>query len=194
MDNLNELKEIWLSAKTDGLPGSNEMLKLVKKFRNQRVLKKLIIIFIALILGAMMVYVVIDYKSTMVTTRLGEFLLIGTCLVLVTTNVKSIKRFYELNDCSNKRFIEFLEQTRRNQVFFYQKTQVAAMSLSSAGLLLYLYEGVHKNIVTCIVVYSLTLVYLLVLWLVVRPRVFKKGQRKLNETMEKLNKISNQIK
>ena len=193
MDNLNDLKAIWLTAKTDDLPGSKEMLRIVKKFRNERLRKKLLIIFVALFAIAMMVVTIFVVRSTMITTILGEAFTIMAALILVFTNTRSMKRFIDLKDCSNKEFIEFLEQTRRNQIYYYKKTQVAGMALSSVGLLLYIYEQVYRSLLLSVIFYSITIIWILFLWLYLRPRSFKKQAIKLNATMEKLRKISDQI-
>ncbi|SDS18213.1 hypothetical protein SAMN05216490_0688 [Mucilaginibacter mallensis] len=193
MDNLNDIKALWLTAKTDGLPSSDEMLRIVKKFRNQRLRNKLIVIFTALVCAAMMVATMFVYKSTMITTRIGEVLIIIACGVLVFTNTRSIKRFIDLKDCSNKEFIEFLEQTRRNQVYYYKKTQVLGMGISSIGLLLYLYEMASISMVVFIITYSIAIIWTLILWLVIRPRSFKKQSLKLEETLKKLENISKQL-
>jgi uncharacterized membrane protein YqjE len=193
MDNLNDIRAIWLTAKTDSLPNSDEMLRIVKKFRNQRLRRKLAIIFTALSIMGLIVFTVFVYKSTMITTRLGEALTIMACVILVYTNTRSLKRFINLKDCSNKEFIEFLEQTRRNQVYYHKKTQVLGMALSSVGLVLYQYELVYKDMTMFIIIYSITVIWILILWLVLRPRNFRKQSLKLDETMRKLEVISKQL-
>jgi uncharacterized membrane protein YqjE len=193
MDNLNDIRAIWLTAKTDSLPNSDEMLRIVKKFRNQRLCRKLAIIFTALSIMGLIVFTVFVYKSTMITTRLGEALTIMACVILVYTNTRSLKRFINLKDCSNKEFIEFLEQTRRNQVYYHKKTQVLGMALSSVGLVLYQYELVYKDMTMFIIIYSITVIWILILWLVLRPRNFRKQSLKLDETMRKLEVISKQL-
>jgi len=193
MDNLNDLKAIWLTAKTDDLPGSKEMLRIVKRFRNERLRRKLLIILLALVVIAMMVITIVIVRSTMITTILGEAFTIIAAGILIFTNTRSMKRFIDLKDCSNKEFIAFLEQTRRNQEFYYKKTQVAGMILSSVGLFLYLYEQVYRSLLWSIIIYSMVIVWTLFLWLYMRPRNFKKQGAKLNATMEKLRKISDQI-
>lgn len=193
MDNLNDLKAIWLTAKTDDLPGSKEMLRIIKKFRNERLRKKLMIILMALAVIAIMVVTIVIVRSTMITTILGEAFTIIAAGILIFTNTKSMKRFIDLQDCSNKEFIAFLEQTRRNQVFYYKKTQVAGMLLSSAGLFLYVYEQVYRSLLLTAIIYAIIIIWTLFLWLYIRPRNFKKQGAKLNATMEKLRKISDQI-
>ncbi len=193
MDNLDDLKALWRSAKTDSLPQPEEMLRMVKKFRNQKLRRKIIIIIVALTCCVIMVTGIFVDGAKMVSTYIGDVLLIISCLILVVTNIRSVKRFYDLKDCTNSEFVQFIERTRQNQIYFYKKTQVIAMSVTSVGLLLYWYEIVHRHPTLTIIIYSSTVVYLGIMWFVVRPRVFKKNARKLNEMLERLEKISKQF-
>jgi amino acid transporter len=193
MDNLNDLKAIWLTAKTDSLPDSHEMVQIIKKFRNKKLLKIGALVVTAIILVGLMIAVVFFYKSTMLTTRFGEAFIIIAGIILVATNLNSLNRFYKLKVCSNKEFVQFLEQTRLRQQFYYKRTQIVAMAFCATGLLLYLYEGVYQNTLLFWGAYTGTVIYLLVIWFVLRPRVFKKDERKINEQIEKLHTISKQI-
>jgi glucose-6-phosphate-specific signal transduction histidine kinase len=194
MDNLDDLKAIWLTAKTDILPSADEMIRIIKKFRNQKIRNKILLIISAFLSSALMVAVMFIYKSTMLSTRTGEIMLIMACYILAYTNLKSIKRFYSLNDdYNNHEFILFLERTRQNQIYFYKKTQVVALLLSSAGLLLYLYEPVCGHVLAFAIVYTTTIVYLLFMWFYIRPRTFKREAKKLNAMVEQLERISKQF-
>jgi len=193
MDNLNSLKQLWQTADTESLPGAGEMLRMVKSFRNKKLVKKFRIIGMAFLLAAFMGVAVFFAHPKMVTTYLGAGLMIAACGVLVFTNVRSLKRFYQLDDCSNKEFVEFLEQTRLNQIYFHKKTQVVGLTLASTGLLFYLYELVRNDLFTLILIYGLTLIYIAIMVFVVRPRIFKREARKLSDTMQRLKTLSKQI-
>lgn len=193
MDNLNDLKKIWHTANTDGLPNSNEIMRMAKKFRNQKLIKKVALIVTALILNVFMIIVIFSYKSTMVTTWLGEGCILLAGSILLYTNINSIGRFYRFKDYANKEFIQFLEQTRLNQVNFYRKTQAIALTIASAGLLLYPYESVHKDKTLFIATYTFMVIYIAIIWLVIRPRTYKKGRKKLEETIEKMDRLTKQL-
>ncbi len=190
---MNDIKAIWLTAKTERLSTSVEVVKLAKKFRRQRLLKKAMVIVMAFVAALLLATVMVVYKSTLVSTRLGELLLLAACAVLATTNIRSIRRFYKPQVLSNKEFLQFLEQTRQNQISYYRKTQVVGLLLCSAGLLLYLYEFVYQNRLLLLSVYTATVAYLLFLWLFLRPRLFRKGANELKETRERLEEISDQL-
>ncbi len=193
MDNLNDLKKVWLTADTSRLPDSNGIKQLIKKYRNTMLLKKTAVIIAALVLTGIMVSVVFNYHSTMVTTRIGEVCLIIAGVFLVVTNANFINRFYSYTDLNNKEFIEFLEQTRARQLRYYKKTQVAGLACASVGLLFYLYEGVCQDRLLIVISYALLVAYLLIMWLVVRPIAFRRQTKKLDATIKKLEELSKQF-
>ena len=167
---MNDLKAIWLTAKTDSLPDTAEMKRIVKSFRNKKLLRLILSVAFTIVLIAVMVWVIFVYKSKLITTRIGEVMMIIAALILVVTNSNSISRFLNLKECSNKDYIKFLEQTRLRQRFYQQRTQVAAMLFCFIGMMLYLYEAVSSNGTMLLIAYPATIIYFAVLWLVVRPQ------------------------
>jgi len=193
MDNLNELKKIWLSADTTALPDTAEMLQRISKYRSSKLVRKAGLVAAAVLLTGILVMVMFTYKSVMISTRAGECLMAAAGLLLVLTNIKSLGRLYRVKDCSNKEFIEYLEQVQRNRAYYHKNTQVAGLALVSAGLLLYIYEAVHASFYLCLGAYAFTITYILVAWLVIRPRAYKRQAKKLQETMKKMADLSKQF-
>jgi len=193
MDNLNDLKSVWITAKTDSLPAAGEMTNIIKKYRSKTLQKKVMVILIAAVSVTIMIGITFIYKAKMPTTRVGQYLIILAGCVLIFTNVRSMKRFYDFRDLSNRDYIKFLEKSRQNQIYFYKKTQVAGLIFWSFGLLLYIFEFVHQNAFICITAYLFTIIFLIILWLVVRRRVFSKRAKKLEELIKKLESLSKQI-
>lgn len=194
MDNLNDLKAIWHSAKTDNLPTSAEMKQLIKKFRNQKLRNKWFTIVVSCLISILITVVLVITPFKMLITYVGGGLLVASTVLLATTNIKSLKRFYQLDNCSNQEFLAFIEQTRQNQIYYYKKTQAVFYLLWVTGCLLYLYEPVSWHPEWFIWVYGFAIIYVLVIWFMVRPRYFKKDAEKLNATRQRLEKISNQLK
>ena len=193
MDNLTDLKAVWLSAKPFDLPASAEIVEMSKNYRNKGLMKKIILITSSLLLTLLMVVVFFIYNPKMITTWLGEACIVMAGIVLMATNLRSIGRFYRFRDFSNKEFIQFLEQTRQNQVRYYGKTQVIGLSLSSIGLALYVVETIRENLVAGLIIYSFSGLFLGITWLYIRPRSFKKQKAKLDETITRLKKIAGQL-
>jgi O-antigen/teichoic acid export membrane protein len=194
MDNLTELKALWHTASTNQLPDATEMIKLIKQFRSQRLTKKWTIIISASSLAALIILVLFITDFKMVITYVGGILIAASALFYAINNVLSLKRFYQLEDCSNKEFLEFVEQTRLNQIYYYKKTQKIIMVLCTVGLLLYLYEPATQHFIYTLILFLVTIICLLFSWFVLRPRSFNKNQQKLHELSEHLKNISNQLK
>ena len=194
MDNLYNLKAILHTAKTDDLPSSQEMLQMIRKFRSQKLRNKWLVIAISALLCCFIITVLIIFPFKMLTSYLGGALVIAGAALMAATTIKSLRRFYRLDDCSNVEFLAFIEQTRQNQLFYYQKTMGAVVALYSAGWVLYTYEPVHKYPLWFYSTYAVIIIYLAVMWFVVRPRAFKKDQDKLNAMRRRFENISNQLK
>lgn len=194
MDNLNELKAIWQTAGTPNLPGPDEMKRQIKSFQQQRVRKKWMVIVLSSLLAVFISCVTLFSGAKMVTTWLGGMLIALACVLLAVDNWRSMKRFSQLDNCSNREFLAFIERTRQNQLRFYKKTQLLVFSLCITGLVLYLYEPATKRPLYTGILFAATCVYWLLLWFVVRPRVFAKNAAKLNRLKEHAEKLAQQFK
>lgn len=194
MNNLDDLKAIWHTAKTDRLPNSKEMLKLVKNFRSQKLRSKWLVIISSIALSCLFILILFFVHFKLITTYIGGGLVAVSGLFLATTNIRSLKRFYQLNDCSNLEFLAFIEQTRQNQLYYYKKTMVLILSLCSVGWILYMYEVTYKHPIWFFSVYITFMIYLGIMWFIVRPRSFKKDADKLNVMKQRLENISKQLK
>lgn len=193
MDNLNELKAIWQTAGNGNLPGPGEIKRSIKTFQAQRVRKKWFVIIAAVLLSVLMVGATVISHPKIFTTWVGGGLITFACMVLAVNNWRSLKRFNQLDDCSNHEFLAFIEQTAYNQRYYYQKTQVRVMMICAIGLSLYLYEvAIHRPGWTAML-YGITIGYLLIMWYVVRPKMFKKNTEKLNRMRNHFEKLIKQL-
>ena len=194
MDNLDDLKAIWHTAKTDSLPSSNEMLRLIRKFRNQKLRSKWLSIITSLLISMLITTVLFIVHFKLISTYIGGALMVVSGLLLAASNIRSLKRFYQLEDCSNLEFLAFIEQTRKNQIRYYTRTMIWIVIICSIGWVLYLYEITYQNPLVCFAVYSVIVIYLAVMWFIVRPRSFKRDAEKLNSMQQRLEKILRQLK
>lgn len=193
MDNLTDLKAIWQTAKTDSLPSAAETRALVKKFRRERLRKKWLVIAASSAMVLIMLVMMFSERSKMITTHIGGILIMAAGTVLAVTNIRSLRRFYELNDVSNLDFLAFIEQTRLNQLYFYRKTQLVIFILTSVGLLFSLYEPFSRHPLKSAVLFITCTIWLLFTFLVLRPRAYKRSAAALNAMKERLEKISKQL-
>lgn len=193
MEDLYDLNAIWHSAQTDSLPSSAEMLTMVSTFRNQKLRKKWRVIIGSFAIALGMIAVLFCVPFALPSSFVGGGLIALSALVLAVNNIRALKRFNQLEDCTNLEFLAFIEQTRLNQLHYYKRTQGLIMLLCSAGWLLYLFEAVAGHPLWTGVLYGISAVYLLVMWAVVRPWYYKKEAAKLNAMRERLEKIARQL-
>jgi hypothetical protein len=195
MDNLDDLKALWHTAKTDRLPNSKEMLQLIRSFRNQKLRNKWLVIAASLLFSFLIIVILVFVDFKLITTYLGGGLMSISGFLVAATNFRSLKRFNQLDDCSNLNFLAFIEQTRQNQLYYYNKTMVRVLLLCSVGWFLYLYEPLYNQPLWLIaILYTIALTYLSVMWFIVRPRSLKKDADKLDAVRKRLNDISKQLK
>jgi Flp pilus assembly protein TadB len=193
MDNLNDIQKIWLSANVRDLPTSGEVVRTIKNYRTNQILRTVFVIFLSLVLGAVMVHVIFFYQSVLFVTRIGEALIFIAILFLISTNLVSLKRISGRKDFTNQEFIHYLKQQQQRQIQFHKKTQAIGFVLSSAGLLLYFFETVYQHWIWMIVAYVLLILFILACWFILRPAASKRKTNRLNETINKLENISNQF-
>jgi hypothetical protein len=193
MDNLNDIKNIWMTANVDGLPNAEEIIRTIKRYRLKHVVKNAIFILFILLLAAAMMWVVFMYKSRMWTTRIGEACFFIAMFMLLATKAGSLKRITVPQTNSNNNFIDFLKQEQQHQFHFFKRTQIVGFVFSAAGLILYIFESVHNDATTMTVAYSLLAIFLSAGWLILRPIAMRKKTARLNEMIEKLQELSTQL-
>jgi Flp pilus assembly protein TadB len=193
MDNLNELKAIWRTGHDPRLPQAEDIKQSILTFKRQRVYKKWFVIVVAIFLAIVMMITIVVYPSHQFTTKAGAMLIMLSCLLLAGTNLRSLKRFHQLYACSNAEFISFLEKTRQNQLYYYRKTQAWIILLCGSGLLLYLYEFATKKPGFIVAIYFFLLLYLLIMWFVVRPKMFRKNTEQIIDMQQYFEKLNHQL-
>jgi hypothetical protein len=193
MHDLNDIKTIWRSAKAESLPTPDEIRGIVRKYRNQRLIKKVAIISFSILSFFLLVFILISHKLDSVPARIGDVCILVSCVVLIMANTRSLGRIYRLDPLSNRDFLQYLERVQQGYIRFYKTNQVIGLVFNSVGLLLYLFECVHRSLTGSIIGYSLIVLYLLLVWLVFRPWAFKRKMRKFKEYKTRLDKIIGQL-
>jgi hypothetical protein len=140
-----------------------------------------------------MAWVIIDYDSQMISTRVGEGLMISAIILMLSYTIRTIRRLTSATDASNDDFLTFLKKEQRNLFQFQKKTQVIGFIAASIGLLLYLYEGVKMNSTVLVIAYTFSLTWIGLAWFVVRPRVMRRKISRLDKRIRELERIAQQI-
>lgn len=193
MDNLNELRQIWLTADTKGLPPASQMDALVKKYSDQKILKTALTIVAGLICLFAIIIIAFTYNASMLSTRLGEIMIGGAGIILLANNFSLLTSFYKLKDCSNRDYLYHMEHIKQKQLFFFKRTQLIGFLFASVGTILYMFEYVYTQGTTGLWEYGAVILYITIIWFVLRPRVMNRHVRKINEQIERLKELEKQL-
>lgn len=193
MDNLNELRQIWLTADTGGLPPSSQMASLVKKYRDQKLWKIALTITASIILFGIIVVIAFTYEVRMLTTRIGEIMMGAAGIILIFSSMSFYKQFYKLKDCSNRDYLHHMEHIKQQHLFYFKRTQGIGFILASGGTMLYAYEFVKDDMQDALMVYGGFILYMILTWFVLRPKVMKRQNGKINEQIDKLRELETQL-
>jgi hypothetical protein len=192
MEDLSKLKTLWQSAKPVVLPDAIEIQKTIKQFRNVKLRNKILSVTVALTVCLMSLTFLVLAKNLMITTQAALILNTVACLTLAVSNLRSMKRFINLKDFSNLEFLQFLQQTRKNQIYYHRRTQVVGLILVTSSTLLFPYQFVKHSFVLGTITYLIALAWLVILWFYIRPRSFKKHFEKLNAELLRFENIIQQ--
>jgi hypothetical protein len=193
MENLIDFKSIWKSAATDSLPGSTEMIAAIKKYRNKQVRKFIWLVVFAFMMCAMMTFILITFKNIQPITIVGGLLIIFAGLLMLLTNLNSLQRFFKLNACSNREYLAFLQKTHLRQRFYYKYTQPAVFFLTVTGIFLYSFPALKSNFYFTALTLTFLSIYFIIMWLYVRPRMYKKGTKHLDKKVADAKRIAQQF-
>ena len=194
MDNFEDLKQIWLSEKGKDLPDFGEMRQaiIVEKNRTRRHIWFSIIVIVFLLIS--MPLIMFFSEAKLISTLLGEALMLSSIVVLLTSRINSLRRSFRNENISNREFIGKLRtdiERLRNDWNTVQKTGFALIGI---GYLLYLYESLYQNRQALIIGYSTTIFVLLAAWFFLRPFANRRKLEKKERLLGKIENLSQQIK
>ena len=194
MDILDEIKQTWLSASLETLHSSDAILKTIKQYRQKQMRRRIGVLLFTVILFVTMIWVLVDYESQFISTRVGEALMFMALFIILSIGLKALKRTTAFNVYTNEAFLQHLKQEQFRLMEFQKRTQVIGFGFASAGLLLYMYEGVYDDSYRFIIGYSLVIIWIAVMWFIVRPLSFRRKNIILTKKIESLEKISAQLR
>ncbi len=194
MGNFEDLKQIWLSEKAEDLPSAEEMRKLVSAEKNLHRRKILFSIFAVVILLVFMALIMFFFEAKLLSTLLGEALMLAAISILLVSRINSLRRSLRNENISNREFIGKLKADIERLTNDWNTVQKTGFAFIGAGYLLFLYETVYQNRTTLMIGYSLTIVFLLAVWFFLRPFANRRKLEKKEILLKKIENLLRQIK
>jgi membrane protein YdbS with pleckstrin-like domain len=194
MSNNIDLKKIWGLQQTD-IPNTKEIFELAHKYRNKR-LKGIIISNILLLLtSAFIAMVWYRYQPEMMTTKTGIVLVILAMLIYLFVYNRMIPLLVKSGyDMSSSMYMAQLLKLKEKQRYMQTTMLNIYFVLLSIGIALYMIEYVSRmTVLWGLCTYGVTFLWILVNWIVFRPRTIRKQQKGINELIIKFEDLNRQL-
>lgn len=192
MDRFDSYKSIWLSEEGRQIPSADEFLDLAKRYkrRSQRLTIWVIIILLACFISFFGVW--FGYESTMWTTKFGEILIFVTILYYIYYTYKDLQKKRKLDVINVNTFLYQLksdiEETKLRKSIILKFITLYGISYG-----FFIYENASVNQEKLIISYTILIAFVMFLWFVFRPIVFKIHNKKVYSTINKIVQLQNEI-
>ena len=190
MDNFDEIKNVWQNQKMESLPSISSINKAIKGYHNSRKREIVFLVFLSVICLTAMIWVMVDYKSNLWTTRIGESLFIGIGLYLFFSKYKLLQKNKQEELLSASDYLDALKKKSEKEAL--NKSQPILFMILSIGFFFYLYEMLSESKPQLIFGYSILFLFLIFTWFVYRPFKIKSRQNKIQNLLTKIDHLKNQ--
>ncbi|HMQ60419.1 MAG TPA: hypothetical protein PKE06_07115 [Flavilitoribacter sp.] len=190
MDRFDEIKNIWQSRPAGMQPSLSGFNEAVRSFQSAQRRNILLLILLSVICLTAMVWVMIDYRSSLWTTRAGELIFLLMGLYLFFTKMDLLRKNNREEWLSASDFLDNLMEKFRKEAT--DGTRILIFFILSVAFILYLYEMLADNPVKLMTGYGGLTLFLLLVWFVYRPAMIRRQQKKISNLLSKIEDLKNQ--
>ena len=190
-----DLKQLWQKQPVDEQPDMEKLLKRAGKLTRISRCKLIGVnlgLLIAVIIWAVVFY---DMRQRDITTLVGTAMMTLAVVVYLAAYNQLIPIVFKNNpQNSTQEYLNQLLRIKRKEEFLFKVMSNIYFALLTGGLALYLIQPVNKmsafaGIAFCVVTFS----FMSFTWFYLRPLGEKKRQKYLHDTIEKLERINQQL-
>lgn len=189
-----DLKKIW---EKQHIPSKDvqEVLKKIEVYKSSKRNNAIMLNILLFVTILFVIFIWMYFKPHLISTKIGIILTIAAMLLVIFFNYKYKSTLSKVKDNqSNGDFLNNLKTIKLLENRIHTKVMSLYFVLLSFGLMLYIYEYLSKitpvfKSVICVVL-SLWIAFN---WFVMRPKIIKKKQSKINDLIKQLERIQNQF-
>ena len=196
MQNFDELKNIWQQADPIALPSAKDILQEAEK-AHRKIKAKIITGIVTLTFTFIYIcFIAWYYNFDCITTKIGIIL---TLLAVVTgivfnTQLASLLSKKADTTLDNNHYLGQLILFRNRQRFIQTKGISLYFVLLTVGILLYMYEFASRDFTFGVIVYSITLGWIVFSWFFLRKKAIAKQGKLINEQIARIESLLSSIK
>ena len=193
MENFDNIKNIWNSEKAENIPQLSEINHEMLKYKAKTKQSLHFWFYLLLLSAALMFCVLVFNKTEMVSTIVGEIMIILTISYVIYNYIKIIVQKRVNDIISNNDYLSLLKQEKINDLRLKKKSQAISFLLLFLSYGIFLHEIISESTKTLVIGYSIYMAIMAVLWFIYKP-YWDKKQKKANQILiDKIENLKNQI-
>lgn len=185
-----DLKSVW-NKQFVPVPNQEELFKKIEDYRVSKVRKTILLNVLLLLTLGFVLFIWGYFKPQLVITQLGILLTISSMFLVIFFNIKtkrSLKQFTIHQ--SNIDYLNHLKAIKLHEHLMQTKVMSWYFALLSVGLLFYMYEySLMMTLSLRIILYAVVLLWIGFNWFVLRPKIIKRNQKKLDDLINSFERI-----
>lgn len=189
-------KELWQAQNTTSNTDSKEIVLKAKHFQRKTRIKLLLSNLLLFATMLFIIGIVLYFKPQMITTKIGTILVLIAIIMQIATATKLITLIKESDtQTSNVEYLNQLLIIKVKQAVLQSFIMALYFILLGLGLALYMFEYVLRmTLLGGLLTYGITGLWIAFNWFYLRPKIIKKQQQKLNDSIAALENMNNQFK
>lgn len=189
-------KELWQAQNTTSNTDSKEIVLKAKHLQRKTRIKLLLSNLLLFATMLFIIGIVLYFKPQMITTKIGTILVLIAIIMQIATATKLITLIKESDtQTSNVEYLNQLLIIKVKQAVLQSSIMALYFILLGLGLALYMFEYVLRmTLLGGLLTYGITGLWIAFNWFYLRPKIIKKQQQKLNDSIAALENMNNQFK
>ncbi|MEN2490064.1 hypothetical protein AAYQ05_19835 [Flavobacterium sp. B11] len=196
MDNDNNIdfKDLW-KKQSVSQPDMTDLLARINKFKKTSLRCLWLTNILLLATSAFIAFIWFYYQPQFISTKIGIVLTILAMLIYLLVYNKLLGDYKNIEaNQTNQEYLQNLILIKKKQNFMQTKLMTLYFVLLTVGICLYMYEYASKMTPSmAILIYGITLFWMLFNWFYIHPKQTKKQQEKINSLIEKFEEVNHQL-
>ena len=194
MSSFNDIKDMWRKQDVS-VPPAQEMITLARRSSAKMARKTVLVLITLTATVAFLAWIMVYYEFRYPTTKLGTALVILAVIgaIVIHSQLLGIIMKSASNAENSKEYLSHLIRYRSKSQFIQTKGMTIYFIALAAGLALYLFEFLARDLVIGISAYVLSFGWILFSWFWIRPRTVRKQQKQLEELINRIGQLLGQM-
>jgi len=189
MDDFKDIKQLWHSQNTLGIPDIEQIQTIIKKYQSKKKRNVFLVTALFIACGIGFILIIFLHKPLLWTATFGEILIsIGFLLGLIL-KLKTLKNITKIEMKSNKDFLEDLIKASNQKKSKANWHLILSVLLLAIGYGFFVYEEIKDNQSELILSYLIIVLFTLVMYFIFRPFIKRKSKKKIQKMLDEIEKL-----